>query len=47
MHTQYLTNEEDIEFSKVSSVKQMPEKSLKAKHIGRLGSLLQFHLDRT
>jgi hypothetical protein len=44
MHTQYITIEEDIEFLKVSSVKQMPGKSLKAKHIGRLGSLPQFHL---
>jgi hypothetical protein len=44
MHTQYLTIEEDIEFPKVSSAMQMPEKSLKAKHIGRLGSLPQFHL---
>jgi hypothetical protein len=44
MHIPYLTIEEDIEFSKVSSAKQMPEKSMKAKHIGRLGSLSQFHL---
>jgi hypothetical protein len=44
MHTQYLTNEEDIEFLKVSSAKQMPGKSLEAKHIGRLGSLVQFDL---
>jgi hypothetical protein len=44
MHIQYLTNEEDIEFPKVSSAKQMPEKSLEAKHIGKLGSLPQFHL---
>jgi hypothetical protein len=28
MHKQYLTNEEDIEFPKVSSAKQMPEISL-------------------
>jgi hypothetical protein len=39
MHTQYLTNEEDIEFPKVPSAKQMFGKSLEAKHIGRLGSL--------
>jgi hypothetical protein len=39
MHTQYLINEEDIEFPKVSSAKQMPGKRLKAKHIGRFGSL--------
>jgi hypothetical protein len=45
MHTQYLTNEEDIEFQKVSSAKQMRVKSLEAKHIGRLGSLPQFCLD--
>jgi hypothetical protein len=32
MHTQYLTNEEDIEFQKVISAKQMPGKSMKAKH---------------
>jgi hypothetical protein len=44
MHTQYLTNEEDIEFRNVLSAKQMPGKSLEAKHIGRLGSLPQFHL---
>jgi hypothetical protein len=44
MHTQYLTIEEDIEFPKVSSAKQMPRKSLKAKHIGRMGSLPQFYL---
>jgi hypothetical protein len=44
MHTQYLTNDEGIEFSNVSSAKQMPENSLEAKHIGRLGSLPQFHL---
>jgi hypothetical protein len=29
MHTQYLTNEEDIEFQKVLSAKQMPEKAFK------------------
>jgi hypothetical protein len=29
MHKQYLTNEEDIEFPKVSSVKQLPGISLK------------------
>jgi hypothetical protein len=44
MNTQYLTNEEDIEFSNVKSAKQMPGKSLDAKHIGRLGSLPQFYL---
>jgi hypothetical protein len=44
MHTQYLTIEEDIEFSKVLSAKQMPRKSLKAKHIGRLRSVPQFHM---
>jgi hypothetical protein len=44
MYTQYLKIDEDIEFQKVSSGKQMSEKSLKAKHIGRLGSLPQFHL---
>jgi hypothetical protein len=44
MHTQYLINEEDIEFPKVSSAQQMPGKSLETKHIGRLGSLPQFHL---
>jgi hypothetical protein len=44
MHIQYLTVEEDIEFPKVPSVKQMPVKSLEAKHIGILGSLPQFHL---
>jgi hypothetical protein len=32
MHTQYLTNKEDIEFPKVSSAKQMPGNSLEAKH---------------
>jgi hypothetical protein len=44
MHTQYLTNEEDIEFPKVSSAKEMTGNSREAKHIGRLGSLSQFHL---
>jgi hypothetical protein len=29
MHTQYLTNEEDIEFQKVLSAKQMSEKAFK------------------
>jgi hypothetical protein len=29
MHTQYLTNEEDIEFPKVLSAKQMPGKTWK------------------
>jgi hypothetical protein len=32
MHKQYLTNEEDIEFPKMSSAKQMPGNNLKAKH---------------
>jgi hypothetical protein len=44
MHTQYLAIEEDIEFPKVPAAEKMPKKSLKAKHIGRLGSLPQFHL---
>jgi hypothetical protein len=44
MHKQYLTNKEDIEFLKVSSTKQMPGNSLGTKDIGKLGSLLQFHL---
>jgi hypothetical protein len=44
MHVQYLTIEEDIEFLKVLSAKQMPEKRLEAKHIGRLRSLPEFHL---
>jgi hypothetical protein len=44
MHTQYLSNDEDIEFPKVSSAKQMPENNREAKHIGRLESLAQFHL---
>jgi hypothetical protein len=44
MHRQDLRIEEDIEFPKVPSAKQMPGKSLEAKHIGRLGSLPQFHL---
>jgi hypothetical protein len=44
MHTQYLKNEEDIEFPKVSSAKQVPGKSLEAKHIGKLGLLAQFDL---
>jgi hypothetical protein len=44
MHTQHLTIEEDIEFPKVASAKQMAEKNLEAKYIGRLGSLPQFHL---
>jgi hypothetical protein len=34
MHRQYLTNEEDIEFLKVPSAKQIPGKILEAKHIG-------------
>jgi hypothetical protein len=32
MHKQYLTNEEDIEFPKVSSAKQMPGNNLETKH---------------
>jgi hypothetical protein len=32
MHTQYHKIEEDIEIPRVLSVKQMPRKSLKAKH---------------
>jgi hypothetical protein len=44
MHTQYLTIEEDIEFRKVLSANQMPGKSLKAKHIGKLKILPQSHL---
>jgi hypothetical protein len=44
MHTQYLKIDEDIEFPKVPSAKQMSGKSLEAKHIGRLRSLPQFHL---
>jgi hypothetical protein len=47
MHTQYLTIEGDIEFPKVPSANQMPGKILEAKHIGRFGSLPQFHLART
>jgi hypothetical protein len=39
--------EEDIEFPKVLSAKQMSGKSLEAKHIGRLRSLPQFHLGST
>jgi hypothetical protein len=41
MNTQYLTIDEDIEFLKVSSAKEMPEKGLEAKRIGRLRSLPQ------
>jgi hypothetical protein len=44
MNKQYPTNEEDIEFSKVSSANQMPGNNLEAKHIGKLGSFSQFHL---
>jgi hypothetical protein len=44
MHTKYLTIEEDIEISKMLSAKKMSEKSLEAKHIGRLRSLPQFYL---
>jgi hypothetical protein len=36
MHRKYLKIEEDIEFPKLPSAKQMPGKSLEAKHIGRL-----------
>jgi hypothetical protein len=39
MHTQYLKIEEDIKIPKVLSAKQMPGKSLEAKHIERLRSL--------
>jgi hypothetical protein len=44
VHTQYLTIDEDIEFPKMSSAKQMPGKILEAKHVERLGSLPQFYL---
>jgi hypothetical protein len=44
MHTQYLTIEEDIEFPKVLSAKQMPGKSMETKHIGKFISLPQFYL---
>jgi hypothetical protein len=44
MNTQYLKIDEDIEFPKVSSTKEMPKKGLEAKHIGRLRLLQQFHL---
>jgi hypothetical protein len=44
MYTQYLTIVEDIEFRKVLSANQMPEKSLEAKHIGKLEILPQSHL---
>jgi hypothetical protein len=43
MHKQYLTNEEDIEFPNVSSVKQMPGISLEL-NIGKLEIRPQFHL---
>jgi hypothetical protein len=43
MHNQYLTNEEDIEFPKVSSAKQMPGISLQL-NTGKLGTLPQFHM---
>jgi hypothetical protein len=43
MHKQYLTNEEDIEFPKVSSAKQMPGISLEL-NTGKLETLSQFHL---
>jgi hypothetical protein len=33
MHKQYLTNEEGVEFPKVSSAKQMPGNSLETKHM--------------
>jgi hypothetical protein len=45
MHTPYLTNNEDIEFLKLSSAKQLTVNSVKTKHIGELGSLPQFHVD--
>jgi hypothetical protein len=43
MHKQYLTNEEDIKFPKVSSAKQMPGISLEL-NTGKLEILPQFHL---
>jgi hypothetical protein len=43
MHTQYLKIEEDIEFPKVSSAKQMPGISLEL-NIGKLETVPQFHL---
>jgi hypothetical protein len=44
MHTHYLTIDEDIEFPKVPSAKEMLEKGMEAKRIGRLRSLSQIHL---
>jgi hypothetical protein len=44
MNIQYPKNKEDIEFQKVISAKQMPGKSLEAKHIGKLELLPQSHL---
>jgi hypothetical protein len=44
MHTQDLKIDEDIEFPKVPSAMEMPEKGLEAKRIGRLRSLPQTHL---
>jgi hypothetical protein len=43
MNNQYLTNEEAIEFRKVSSAKQMPGISLEL-NTGKLEILPQFHL---
>jgi hypothetical protein len=43
MHKQYLANEEDIEFPKVSSVKQLSGISLEL-NTGKLEILPQFHL---
>jgi hypothetical protein len=43
MHTQYLTNKEDIEFSKVLSAKQMPGISLEL-NTAKLEILPQLHL---
>jgi hypothetical protein len=45
IHTQYLKIEEDIEFLKVLSSKQKPEKSLKAEQPRRLRLLPQIHPD--
>jgi hypothetical protein len=43
MHKQYLTNEEDIEFLKVSSDKQLPGISLELNTV-KLEMLAQLHL---
>jgi hypothetical protein len=43
MHKQYLKNEVDIEFPKVSSTKQMPGMSLEL-NTWKLEILTQFHL---